>query len=203
MAKKINENWALIESMGYTIREECFRHYFTAVPGVPSANRLALGLWVFLSSQARRSVESSGLAAWAAARKGGVLDRAMATMIEDTPALRAEQRRRNALAGVLVYVNEHWDFIKRTGWRGSDGQAPHVAALRHYMHTFMILPFDAFGPLQEVEPWATAPRGSALDSALLAFIEATPALLAERERRALAAIIPATPTATRRQSGRL
>ena len=44
--------------------------------------------------------ECNGEKAWAAARKGGKLDEAMATMIENTPALRAA-RERGALAAII------------------------------------------------------------------------------------------------------
>ncbi|QYG06256.1 hypothetical protein [Janthinobacterium sp. PAMC25594] len=175
MAKKINENWALIESMGYTIQRTLGGDW--PVPLLVSVS-LQIG-------------DASG---WASSYLIGRLNHFRGIDVSKR-ALRPVSRAKAIGFGNLD--GAQWLAAKHCG-----DCADCYGFLCLACATSIITPELARECNGEVA-WAAARKGSALDKAMATMIAATPALQAEIERRAFAALIPATPTATRRQSGRL
>ena len=176
MAKKINKNWALIESMGHTIQR------------TRDGGDWPLPLLVSVSLQIG---DASG---WALFSPIGHLNHFRGIDVGKRalrPVNRAKAIGFGNLDGAQWFAAKHCSVC-----------ADCHGYLCLACATAIITPELARECNGEVA-WAAARKGSALDKAMATMIAATPALRAEVERRALAAAIPATPTATRRQSGRL
>lgn len=181
MAKQINKNWALIESAGYTI--ECtiggglFKQRYHVIP-------------------LRDSI------AW---QIGGASGFAQCCPLDLLATGYGCEIGKRALRPVAR--------AKAAGFGNLDGAqwlaAKHCSACGD-CHGFLciacasaIITPDLARECNGEEAWAAARKGGTLDKVMAEMIAATPTLRAEVERRALAALTPATPTPTRRQSGRL
>lgn len=181
MAKTINNNWAFIESMGYTIQR-------TLTVNFPAQRYEAIPL---SDSMAWQIGSASG---WAASRP-----------LDHLAPGRGSDLSKRALRTVTSAKAIGFGNLDGAQWRA--GKHCSVCADCHgflcLACAIAIITPELARKCNGEAAWAAARKGGALDRAMAEMIAATPALQGETERRALAALIPATPTATRRQSGRL
>lgn len=187
MAKQINKNWALIERAGYTIQRTLHGNF-------PAERYEAITL--------RDSV------AWQVSNASGWDACVCLPLILDaclTQSNAGTDLNKQTLRAVITAKKIGFGKLDAAQWLA----AKHCSACGD-CHGYLciacakaiITPALARECNGEAA-WAAARNGGKLDAAMATMIENTPALRAERERRALAALIPATPTATHRQGGRL
>lgn len=176
MAKKINKNWALIESTGHTIQRTL------------DGGDWPLPLLVSVSLQIG---DASG---WASSYPIGHLNHFRGIDVGKR-ALRPVSRAKLVGFGKL-------DGAQRHALKHCSLCAVCYCFLCNMCATAIITP-ELVRECNGEAAWAAARKGGTLDKAMAEMIAATPALRAEVERRALAELAPATPTPTRRQSGRL
>ncbi|QYG06257.1 hypothetical protein [Janthinobacterium sp. PAMC25594] len=174
MAKTINKNWALIESMGYTI-QQTFSYSndtrrFVAVP---------------LRECIEREIG------------GAIGDEITTPAGYKGPGADLSRRAGNALKSSCRFVQIRYKDCC------NDLYGFHIHGLSCVECATALFTPEVVRALNGEAAWAAARKGSALDRAMAEIIATTPAIQAEIERRALAAILPATPTATRRPGGRL
>lgn len=181
MAKTVNKHWALIESVGYTIQRGNDDNY-------PAQRFEVVPLRESVALQIDRAI-----------------DDVVALFYRNDTSTPGADLRRQALPPILRAKALGEGKLDGARWR----------ALKHCSicadcHSFLcimcataIITPELVQECNGEAAWAAARKGGALDRAMAEMIATTPALQAERDRRALAALTPATPTATRRQSGRL
>lgn len=172
MATTINNHWALIESVGYTIQRGLGDNYpaqrFEAVPLHESIEReIAFAIGEEITTPAGYKCPGADLSERAFAALARVRTRQYLSILRENCC---EDCCREYCSGLLC-IECATEMFTPESVRALNGEAA----------------------------WAAARKGSALDGAMAEIIVATP----EIERLALAALIPATPTPTRRQSGRL
>lgn len=187
MAKQINKNWALIERAGYTIQRKLHGNF-------PAERYEAITL--------RDSV------AWQVGNASG-WDACLCPplTLDDllTQSNAGTDLNKQTLRAVITAKNIGFGKLDAAQWLA----AKHCSACGD-CHGFLciacasaIITPDLARECNGEEAWAAARKGGTLDKVMAEMIAATPALRAEVGRRALSALIPATPTATRRQAGRL
>lgn len=180
MAKTINKNWALIESMDYTIEQG-----FGAMR--PKKRCAAVPL--------RKSV----------ARKinDETCDDALEYICRSiTPGADLRGQALLPIMRAAAHAEAKIDRLRQHALKHCGTCSDCHGFLCRACASAIITPELARERNGEAV-WAAAGKGGALDKAMAEMIAATPALRMEIERRALAAAIPARPTPTRRQSGRL
>lgn len=182
MAKAINKNWALIESMGYTIQRALGGDFpaqkFEAVP-LQESIELKIA---FAAGGNYYPTDYNGPGA-----DLGLAPLAALNIVRNSGYYR--------LAKELDAFSASCIFCHCVRQCGGDFYCRDCA-------TRACTPEITRACNGETK-WAAAQRGDDMDKAMAEIIETTPAIQIEIERRALAACTPATPTATRRQSGRL
>ena len=182
MAKTINKNWALIESMGYTIQRALGGDFpaqkFEAVPLQESIEQQI----DFASGDDGDQGPLNNYNGPGADLSGPTLAALNSVSVSGHYQLEKELV---TFSASCIFCH---DFVRR-----SHGFYCHACA------TGACTPEIARACNGETA-WAAAQSGDALDTAMAEIIEATPSIQTEIERRALSALIPA---ATRRQSGRL
>ena len=185
MAKTINKNWALIESMGYTIQRALGGDFpaqkFEAVPLQESIEQQIY----FASGDDGDQGPLNNYNGPGADLSGPTLAALNSVSVSGHYQLEKELV---TFSASCIFCH---DFVRR-----SHGFYCHACAAR------ACTPEIARACNAE-SAWAAARKGGDMDKAMAEIIAATPALRAEVGRRALAALIPATPTATRRQAKRL
>ncbi|OBV41650.1 hypothetical protein [Janthinobacterium psychrotolerans] len=175
MAKTKNKNWALIESMGYTIQRTLGGNFpAQRYEAVPLSDSIA---WQIGSA--------SG---WAASRP-----------LDHLGPSRGSDLSKWALRRVSRAKAIGFGKLDASQWLAGK----HCSACAD-CHGFLCLACALAIITPELarecngEPaWAAARKGGALDTAMSEMIAATPALRAERERLTLAALVPTAPTACR------
>lgn len=177
MAKQINTNWALIESMGHTIQSSTLGG---EVP-IPLLVSVSLQIgdasgWVSSSYPISRLAPFQGI---------DVSERAL------RPVSRAKLDGFGKLDGAQRHAIKHCSLCAVCDCFLC------LACAKAIITPALVRECNGEAA------WAAARKGGALDRAMAEMIAATPALRAEVERRALAALTPATPTPTRRHAGRL
>lgn len=184
MAKQINKNWALIESAGYTIQrgisDNWPAHRYEATPLAESIE------WQIACSTHASKWHTLSANILRAHNPGADISK---------QTLRAVITAKNIGLGKLDTAR--WEAL---------GRCSECANCHGWLCTYCAKAAITPALARECNgeaAWAAARNGGKLDAAMATMIENTPALRAERERRALAAAIPATPTPTRHQSGRL
>lgn len=180
MAKTINKNWALIESVGYTIQLAPSISPTQRCHTVPLPDSIAWQIGSASGWTQCRPLDLIGTGYGCETSKRAL-----------RPVSRAKDVGFGNLGGAQWLAAKHCSVC-----------ADCHGFLCRACAKAIITPALARECNGEAA-WAAARNGGKLDAAMATMIENTPALRAERERRALAALIPASPTATRRQSGRL
>lgn len=171
MAKTINNNWAFIESVGYTIQR-------TLAVNFPAQRYEAVPL--------RESIawQIGSACGWAASRPLDHLGRGYGADLSKR-ALRRVSRAK--AIGFSNLDGAQWLAAKHCSDCADCYGFLCLACAR------AIITPELARECNGESAWAAARNGSTLDRAMAEMIAATPALQAEKERRALAALIPTRP----------
>lgn len=185
MAKTINKHWALIESMGYTIQRtlgEDFPTQTQKFEAVPLQESIELKIAYAAGGDCYYPVNYNGPGA---DLSGATL--AALSSVRDSGHYRLAKEldtfRKSCIFCYCIIECGGGFYCRDCATKAC---TPEIARA-----------------CNGETAWAAAQSGGDMDKAMAEIIEATPAIQTEIERRALAALIPATPTATRRQAGRL